>query len=646
MHAFPEGGQRLFTRGLLTWRIFQGSICYQNQTLKITFEGDYKTLDSGGEVELEKVALFRHPHWQELLAIYANALAGENHPKLKPKTWKGWGSWDYYGDDFGERQVLQNLDQLKKQGLDCDLIQLDDGYCVHGGDWLDLKPKQFPNGMEFLTKAISSQGCTTGIWLAPFITHAQSRLAAERPEWLLQTGSGPLTMDPYPYYVLDYSIDEVCDWLRNTLLTMKHSWGIRYFKLDFLLMGVKPCASARNGMTPLERFHRCLGIVKETLSDDVYVLGCSAQFGPCIGYVHGMRAGPDIFPNFEAVKKSAVSNLSNYFLHEKVFNCDSDYLVLRSSENEDVERYASSSKAGSLTLNEARMWADFVSIVGNTVISSDKLAKLDKARIDILQRAFARDCSDECVPLDLWSGDANTIPGCILAKMGHQTSVALFNWNEEARLIRIAGFVEGECLISVDTGKEIRPESGVVSLHLTSRSSQIFTYSGKRSFEQLRCSLAPKIEAEQINFPSILGSNFTPGGQPFQIDLGEAAKLPLAVDRRTGHGMQNGRFAGVAEMDNLLGIPMKLGNPSKDRVIVLRSCDTPMETKIQVGRKVRSLYILHGCERPVKGKLNSYLMKFGTHIERLDLIVGIHIGNTHAHYIMPWTSEIARGGLA
>ncbi len=636
---FQKGETDYILAGLLTWKIFSGVIQLKNQTLTITWQGDDKRLAVGEEIELEKVALMRHLDWQKSLSAYGDALAELNHPRLNSVTWKGWGSWDYYGPNIGERQVLQNLEVLRREHLDCNLIQIDDGYSVYGGDWLDVKTDPFPNGMEAVAKTISSEGFTPGIWLAPFLAHEKSRLATERPEWLLETGLGSLRMEPYPYYVLDYSIDEVCDWLKNVLLTMKHSWGFRYFKLDFLLMGIKPCASARKALTPLERFHRCLGIIKETLGDDTYVLGCTAPFGPSIGYVHGMRTGPDIFPNFEAVKKAAIANLSHSYLHGKVFHCDSDYLVLRSAGNEDEERSTSSGKAGSLSLNEAHLWADFLSIGGNAILAGDKLSKLDKARIDILRQSFAEGCADECVPLDLWAGDASTIPGCILVKKADRILIALFNWSDKPASIRLAGFEKGECLASKDGGEELRAEGGVIAQHLPPRSSQVLTYSGARTFEQLRYDLKPEAAPTPISFPSILGEDFKPEGRPIQIDLGAGAQLPLAVDRRTGRGMQ---FAGVAEKDRLLGIPMVLGDPVTARVIALRSCDAPKKTRIQVGRRIRSLYILHGCEVPVTGKLNSYVMKFTRHQEIVDLVVGRHIGNTHAHYIMPWTSKIAR----
>ena len=628
--------------GLLTWRTFHGEIAFKDGILKIRFPGDAKIIRPGEDAYTEKVLLGRPQNWQDALSRYAETVARENKISPKLAAWQGWGTWDYYGDKFGERQILENLSALKANKAPCNLIQLDDGYSVWGGDWLSLKPQDFPNGMKSLTSKIEKTGCSTGIWVAPFLTHKNSKLAAEHPDWLLQTGSGPLTMAPYPYYVIDYSLDEPCAWIADVLSTMKHTWGIKYFKLDFLGMGIKPCRSAVDGVTPVERFHRCFNAVKAALGEDVYVLGCSANFGPCLGYVDGMRTGPDITPQYPHVKGSAFSNISSYFMHGKLFNCDPDYIVLRAKEDEDAELIDSPSKKGKLSLEEAQSWADFVSVFGNAAIASDKLPILRKERFDILRKVLEDRPSDECVPLDLWAGDATSIPACILAKKDGSSRLAIFNWSEGKTEIRISGFLPDERFLTERTGIEVAPESGTVTIELDKHSSKILLYQGGRSFDKLRKELVPETQELAIDFPSILGHDFKPEGKAVQLDLGDAAQCPLMMDRMTGRSMIHGLYAGVAEQNSLLGIPMKLGDPKKARAIEMRSCDTPRKISFKIGRKLKSLYILHGCECPVKGELNSYLLKFKGHVEELKLTVGIHIGNTHAHYINPWTSKIAR----
>jgi alpha-galactosidase len=628
--------------GLLTWRILQGELAFQNGVLEVRFAGDGKVLAPRAGIPLEKIFLARGAGWQDLLSLYAQALARENGAAPKAAAWRGWGTWDYYADHFGEKQILENLTALRALGAPCDLVQIDDGYSVWGGDWLSLKAGEFPLGMDGLVAKAEREGCRTGIWLAPFLAHQNSKLVREHPEWLLQTGRGRLTMAPYPYYVLDYSLDETCAMLAETLKVMKRQWGIHYFKLDFLLMGVKPCLSAVKGVTPLERFHRCFDAIAPAVGADSYLLGCSASFGPCIGRVDGLRTGPDIAPRFSQVRRAAFCNVSSYYFQGAVFNCDPDYLLLRSAQNEDAERTAEETKRGNLSLPEAQLWADFVSLFGHGIISSDKVSLLDGDRKEILRRALAAGPSEACLPLDLWSGDGTSIPGCILSRRGAEIRLALFNWNEEKTTRKIAGFTSGDRLVSERDGAAWTVTEGALAIEIDPHSSKLLLYQGEKSFARLGRDLVPEATETVIEFPSILGRDFHPPGRVVPIDLGPAAQCPLRLDRKTGLAMMRGLYAGVAVPDRLLGIPNPVAGGADARVIELRSAEPSRTVSIRVGRKLKALYFVHGCEHPTEGELNSYRFQFATHTEELTLIVGTHIGNTHAHYAQPWTSEKAR----
>ena len=134
------------------------------------------------------------------------------------------------------------------------------------------------------------------------------------------------------------------------------------------------------GVTTVERFNHFFDIVDSALGDDVYVLGCSAVFGPCIGHVNGMRSGPDISPQFSHVKTTAGCSIGNWYFNRKAFQCDPDYLVLRSQENEDDCHCNKTEKRGTLSLVQAKTWADFVAVFGNAFIASDKLSLLDEKK--------------------------------------------------------------------------------------------------------------------------------------------------------------------------------------------------------------------------------------------------------------------------
>ncbi len=64
-----------------------------------------------------------------------------------------------------------------------DVIQVDDGWHSGIGDWLTLSGRF--SSLEALTERIVGTGLRTGIWVAPFLVGARSRVFAEHPEWLI-----------------------------------------------------------------------------------------------------------------------------------------------------------------------------------------------------------------------------------------------------------------------------------------------------------------------------------------------------------------------------------------------------------------------------------------------------------------------------
>lgn len=97
-----------------------------------------------------------------------------------------------------------------------------------------------------------------------------------------------------------------------------------------------------------------LKVIQEAVGSENYLLGCSAVFVPCIGFVDGMRTGGDIHPRFEAFSERVLANAGNSYLTGKVFNGDADYLVFREAADEDETVTDKKNKSGgSLSLNEA-----------------------------------------------------------------------------------------------------------------------------------------------------------------------------------------------------------------------------------------------------------------------------------------------------
>ena len=405
--------------------------------------------------------------------------------------------------------------------------------------------------------------------------------------------------------ILDYSQDEVVEHIRRCVRFFMDA-GMVYLKLDFLLAGTA-FGKSRVPMTPYERFHRALSAIREEAGKSVYLLGCSAEFGPCVGHVDGMRVGPDISPNFNSVKMSARCCMASAPFHRKWFQCDPDYLVVRGEGMDDAER-TSPTKLGSLTFNEASMWADFVSLTGNAVLAGDKLSILTPDRRKLVADTLR--CASENPEfriLGYWRGGADDFPGMIYSS----GRLGLFNWTDAEQEFRLP-----------DGGSRLLPARSSVVLEMPGWSGNSLP--------------APERPLER-SVP--LGEPFDNAADALPLPLGEAAEEPLEYDHETGKGILRGVYAPLCGKQILLGVPFEIG----ENAVSFWTTDEKNELRIPVGRRVKTLYFLHAADYPVRGEWLRYRVRDvdGTETEH-PVVLGREIGNTDYRYSVPWKSDCAR----
>ena len=71
-------------------------------------------------------------------------------------------------------------------------------------------------------------------------------------------------------------------------------WGFSYLKLDFLHTAAMPGGVRHDpSISRGEALHRMMAAVRAAVGDDIFILGCGAPLGPCIGHVDGMRVSAD-----------------------------------------------------------------------------------------------------------------------------------------------------------------------------------------------------------------------------------------------------------------------------------------------------------------------------------------------------------------
>ena len=480
-------GKYLFA-GSLSWRIFLPNFTLKDGAIEIWSHGEGKQLKPGQTIQYEQIVLKRSDDWLALLDQFGAAIAVENGiSKLKAANYKGWATWDYYGRVFTDQDVFKNMDALNKLTPDANMVQIDGGWWIERGDYQTVRPN-LPGGIKAIVSRIKSEGKTPGLHFDGFRGDAASEICKAHPEYFLHDQDGKMIVEvkempdkvmKYTYF--DYSHPGARAHIAECIRNMKENWGVTYFKVDFMRYGlendiklkkkhVKSIKAHDPTITGVERFRLGMQAMREAMGPDSYFLGCSAVFGPCIGFVDGMRTGGDIHPRYEAFPERSLANLGNFYLSGKVFNGDADYVVFREAIDEDESVSQEDVKhGGSMTLNEAQMWADFNKIYGTARLHSDNLVTLRPERQALVKEVFQYPAMDETVPLDLWQHGKNKGDGfeLVLARKGGEVYLGVFNWGDTPKEYDVAAFGKAE------------------PVKLDGRHSIILKYDGKDSFAQL-----------------------------------------------------------------------------------------------------------------------------------------------------------------
>jgi alpha-galactosidase len=481
--------RRYLFAGSLSWRIFLPNFTLKDGAFVVWSNGEGKQLKPGQTIQYEQIVLRRADDWLDLLTQFGAAIAKENGiGKLKDVDFKGWATWDYYGRVFTGDDIYGNMDRLNKLAPEANLIQIDGGWWTERGDYKSVRTDLSAGGIKSIAARIASEGKIPGLHFDGFRGDANSQIYKTHPEYFLHDQDGNLIaeLNIKPDKVMkniyfDYSHPGARAYIAECIRNMKQNWGIRYFKVDFMRYGleddikhankqVKSIKAHDPTITSVERFRLGMKTMREAMGTDTYFLGCSAVFGPCIGFVDGMRTGGDINPRFEAFPERSLANLGHFYLSGKVFNGDVDYLVFRAAADEDGKVSKEEVKhGGSLTMNEAQMWADLNKLYGNIRLNSDNLMTLRPERQALVKEVFQYPAMDETVPLDVWQRATSKRDGfeLVLARKGKEIYLGVFNWSDAPKEYALAAF---------DKPAPVKLEG---------RHSVVLKYDGKDSFAQL-----------------------------------------------------------------------------------------------------------------------------------------------------------------
>lgn len=381
----PSGGHLGFDFSWISGKepFFIGSDNYKNAYLLIYFEEKFDRIRLQSDIEGK---VLKEGESFVVFDYMIEASPHEYFSRFRPRTSTklfGYTSWYNHYQNINESILNEALDAADPR---FDLFQIDDGYESFVGDWLDVDPVKFPQGLSPILEKIHAKNLKAGIWLAPFVAEEESKLVKEHPDWIAKDAKGTRISAGYVWSgscVLDLNHPEVVEYIRNALshyVTM----GFDFFKLDFLYaVNLKPLT----GKTRSETSEFAYRLLRDTLGDKL-ILGCGATLSNAFSRFDYCRIGPDVSLTFDDIphmrilhpervstKNTILNTIYRSPLDGKVFLNDPDVFMLRDDNNK-----MSFTRRSALTRLNA--------LFGSLFLTSDLVGRYNEKQKKILEEAL------------------------------------------------------------------------------------------------------------------------------------------------------------------------------------------------------------------------------------------------------------------
>lgn len=391
---YPEGQMPLLI-GFFSCYRFNGWIRFNEEIIQLALNCENAVVGAGRTEALEEIFI-EQGEVNTVLSHFADAI-GKHHPKREfSEIPTGWCSWLAYGPNITEKNIYDNLDAVKKHGLDLKYIQIDDGYQEYWGDWFSFTDK-FDKGVKQLCLDIKAKGFEPAIWVAPFVAERDSRLFKNHPDWFVRDESGqPLSSGDVsfggwrcaPWYILDMTHPKAQEYIRTVFTVMKNEWQIRYFKLDAIVWASLPFGHRYDDTkTAVEAYKMGMQVICDAVGEDSFVLGGNSPMWPAIGSVNGMRITNDNCRSWYQFTQLARECFHRNWQHNRLWINDPDTVLL---QNEKIKIVGPDGKVGyklgELTKGEFAFNASYTMASGGMVLSSDDISLMTDDNIELLRR--------------------------------------------------------------------------------------------------------------------------------------------------------------------------------------------------------------------------------------------------------------------
>lgn len=352
-----------------------GIVTVEKECSGVVIEGDYPVFD---------LCIFRGSEEQVFDAYFA----AMDIPKCTAKPIVGYTSWYHHYQNITQNLILRNLASLAHSEVKADVFQVDDGYQSFVGDWLSVHPKKFPGGMEIIARSITRQGMIPGLWLAPFVCEAESRLFAEHPDWILRDENGEMVKGGCNwsgFYALDFYHPQVQAYLREVFRVVTQEWGFKLLKLDFLYA---VCLLPRKDKTRGQIMCEAMDFLREC-AGDALILGCGVPLGAAFGKVDYCRVGPDVTLDWDntplkrllhrerdSTKNTILNSVYRRQLNGRAFINDPDVFLLRKENT-------------TLTAHQKTWLSKINAVCGGVLLTSDEIGRYNENQMEALQELLA-----------------------------------------------------------------------------------------------------------------------------------------------------------------------------------------------------------------------------------------------------------------
>lgn len=385
MMTLDLGAGQQVVLGFSSCKKFIGRFSFTKNALRISVDPEDLELSPGETWQLEEFVARAGADRNVLLDRLADDI-GRNHPPLPQPPLvdrTGWCTW-YAISGAGNQEVITNTAAQFAQSVPAlRFIQIDEGYCPALGDWLEPWPK-FGNMMATLD-GIRAHGKEPGMWLAPFIAQADSKVLNEHPDWFIQDDAGqPFNSAKVgfggwshgPWRVLDGTNPKAQEHLEAVFRTMREKWGVTYFKLDANYWG-----AIRGGKhfdpkaTRVEAYRRGMESILRGAGPGAIVLGCNAPIWPSFGLVNAQRTGNDVSRSRDNFIRTARENLNRAWQNGKLWVSDPDCVLLTDGKGPN-----------GLSDNLFQLHATVIHAVGGLVLSGDRANGLAPQQVAMLRK--------------------------------------------------------------------------------------------------------------------------------------------------------------------------------------------------------------------------------------------------------------------